>query len=536
MAQEVPPVVVDDSEPRLAAWRTREAPKNDAGQIYCDHPDCHDHIFKRRSEWTKHMDKHDRPYKCTNPGCNQRFTLAACMRRHLWTIHQANSKWRWMCPYSACDRSFSRKADLKIHIHRFHTKPDSIESLRAEITRLQREAMQRDSRLDKMEMKLKQQQQQQQQQRQQYQSQLLPYYQQAPHSLRYPRALMCNCSSRKTDDELYQFFITSGTSIFNWDHEESQVQDIRSLYWQFPIIRDEVNALIALHVQCCWVSSLASVDRAITKTRDFLTSPSANSNPKVSVFTMILLAQISMRAGYPWTHHLPQILSLLLAFPVNVSDAVETDICSRLNLLEILGGLDMDVWIVGRRSEAVHIWATYCSGREGIEKTTGLPRPLLDLIARLSRNEDVAVELLELLLKLPPESDDYASNVHRCFILTALLQLHSRVRPMPDVDLLIKNLLDMMRCLHAATDARYNQRVLIWPAYVVGCYVREVEDRSLVENTLLQVRIPDRPSGPLAPEESVLVMSQQLWDERLSIGENDAFQKMQAQFPDLGLW
>ncbi|QSS63838.1 hypothetical protein I7I51_00898 [Histoplasma capsulatum] len=53
MAQEVPPVVVDGSEPRLAAWRTREAPKNDAGQIYCDHPDCHDHIFKRRSEWTE---------------------------------------------------------------------------------------------------------------------------------------------------------------------------------------------------------------------------------------------------------------------------------------------------------------------------------------------------------------------------------------------------------------------------------------------------------------------------------------------------
>ncbi|QSS63839.1 hypothetical protein I7I51_00899, partial [Histoplasma capsulatum] len=232
---------------------------------------------------------------------------------------------------------------------------------------------------------------------------------------------------------------------------------------------------MALHVQCCRVSSLASVDRAITETMHFLTSPSANSNPKVSVFTMILLSQISMRAGYTWTHQLPRILSLLLALPDNVSAAVETDACSQLNLLEILGRLDMDVWIVGRRSEAVHIWATYCSGREGIEKTTGLPRPLLDLIARLSRNEDVADELQELLLGLPPESDDYASNVHRCFILTALLQLHSRVRPMPGVDLLIKNLLDMVRRLHAATDARH-QRVLIWPAYVVGCYVREVKD------------------------------------------------------------
>ncbi|EEH39484.2 hypothetical protein PAAG_08753 [Paracoccidioides lutzii Pb01] len=153
MAQEVPPVVADDSEPRLAARRTREPPKN-AGQIYCNHPDCHDHIlyFKTPWEWNRHMDKHDRPYKCTNPDCNRRFTQAGSMRRHLITIHQVNSKLRWT--HSDCDRSSSRKVDLKKHIHRIHTKPDSIDSLRAEIARLQREAMQRDSRLDKMEMEL----------------------------------------------------------------------------------------------------------------------------------------------------------------------------------------------------------------------------------------------------------------------------------------------------------------------------------------------------------------------------------------------
>ncbi|KAL2372860.1 hypothetical protein RJZ57_002689, partial [Blastomyces gilchristii] len=58
---------------------------------------------------------------------------------------------------------------------------------------------------------------------------------------------------------------------------------------------------------------------------------------------MILLFQISMRAGYTWTHQLPQILSLLLALPDNVSAAVKTDACSQLNLLEILGSLDTDV-------------------------------------------------------------------------------------------------------------------------------------------------------------------------------------------------
>ncbi|KGY14836.1 hypothetical protein PABG_12331 [Paracoccidioides brasiliensis Pb03] len=154
MTQDVPPAVVDDS--RLTATRTREPPKNEAGQIYCDYPYCHDHIFKRRSEWNKHMDKHDRPYKCTSPGCNQRFTLVANMRRHL-RIHQVSSKGKWMCPYSDCDRSsgagFTRNVYLKIHIQGFHMKRDSSEYLRA-VTQLQREVIQRDSRLDKTEMEL----------------------------------------------------------------------------------------------------------------------------------------------------------------------------------------------------------------------------------------------------------------------------------------------------------------------------------------------------------------------------------------------
>ncbi|EDN06073.1 predicted protein [Histoplasma mississippiense (nom. inval.)] len=53
IAQEVPSVMVDNSELQLAARRTREPPKN-ASQIYCDHPDCRNHIpyFKRRSEWS----------------------------------------------------------------------------------------------------------------------------------------------------------------------------------------------------------------------------------------------------------------------------------------------------------------------------------------------------------------------------------------------------------------------------------------------------------------------------------------------------
>ncbi|OJD15364.1 hypothetical protein AJ78_04369 [Emergomyces pasteurianus Ep9510] len=359
-----------------------------------------------------------------------------------------------------------------------------------------------------------------------------------------PRMLLgsplCNCPSRKTEDELYELFITNGSRLLNWDHEEAQspLQDVVYLCWQFPTIRDEVNALMSLHVQCCRVSSLASVDRAITETIRFLTSTSAIVDPKVSVFTMILLSQISMRAGYAWTHHLPQILSFALARQANLTNAMETDIWSPQNVLETLGGLDMDVWILGRQSKPIHIWATYCSGRQGIERVTGLPRPLLDLIARLSRYEDVADELQELLSGLPHEPEDYARNVQRSFALAALLQLHSRVRPVPGVELLIKDLLHMVGVLRTASASRFNQRVLIWPAYVVGCYVRDVKDMSLVEDTLLQARIlgGQLTRGSLAPEESVLVMLRRFWKDRLLIGDYDAFQRMQAQIPEVGLW
>ncbi|KKZ60365.1 hypothetical protein EMCG_04898 [[Emmonsia] crescens] len=157
MAQEMPAVKVEGSEPRQT-----EPPKNATGQIYCSRPGCHNHIshFKTPSEWNKHMNKHGRPYRCTIPGCDQQFARASGMRRHVLEIHQVNSKEKWMCPYSDCDRSsgkgFSRKAQLTIHIHSLHPKQDCSESLHAEITQLQREVKEMNSRLNKMGMKLEQ--------------------------------------------------------------------------------------------------------------------------------------------------------------------------------------------------------------------------------------------------------------------------------------------------------------------------------------------------------------------------------------------
>ncbi|KAK2807938.1 hypothetical protein FQN50_005180 [Emmonsiellopsis sp. PD_5] len=214
MAQQVTPIMLDNgSRPRLAVRRAREPPRNSAGQIYCDHRDCQDQVptFKRPCEWNKHMDKHDRPYKCSNPDCDkmQGFTYSGGLLRHQREVHKMHSKGKkLMCPYPDCNRSsgkgFTRHENLKEHLRRLHrggdgrspeapltseisehengttslTSPlhppkrkrddsesasssdegrsNGTHSLREEVTRLRREAQLKDSRLDELEKEVKQ--------------------------------------------------------------------------------------------------------------------------------------------------------------------------------------------------------------------------------------------------------------------------------------------------------------------------------------------------------------------------------------------
>ncbi|PGH17587.1 hypothetical protein AJ80_04765 [Polytolypa hystricis UAMH7299] len=194
----------ENTRPRLAVRRTREPPKDTSGQLYCDHPDCRDHIptFRRPCEWNKHMDKHDRPYKCPDPDCDkmQGFTYSGGLLRHQREVHKMHSKGiKLMCPYLDCNRSsgkgFTRQENLKEHLRRLHrgrdghspdmpisniieisngsvsppmhpakrkrdslsldNGPDELGSnaltLRDEVTRLRREAHEKDARLDELE-------------------------------------------------------------------------------------------------------------------------------------------------------------------------------------------------------------------------------------------------------------------------------------------------------------------------------------------------------------------------------------------------
>jgi hypothetical protein len=77
---------------------------------------------------SKHMDKHDRPYKCTAPGCEklQGFTYSGGLLRHEREVHKMHggTKKPLFCPHSDCKRSsgagFTRRENLAEHIRRVH--------------------------------------------------------------------------------------------------------------------------------------------------------------------------------------------------------------------------------------------------------------------------------------------------------------------------------------------------------------------------------------------------------------------------------
>jgi hypothetical protein len=76
------------------------------------------------------MDKHDRPYKCTVPGCEklQGFTYSGGLLRHEREVHKMHggTKKSLFCPFHDCKRSsgagFTRKENLAEHIRRVHRR------------------------------------------------------------------------------------------------------------------------------------------------------------------------------------------------------------------------------------------------------------------------------------------------------------------------------------------------------------------------------------------------------------------------------
>ena len=78
---------------------------------------------------SNHMDKHVRPYRCSQPSCAklQGFTYSGGLIQHEKEVHGKHGalKMHRLCPYEGCTRSskgmgFTRKANLNEHIRRVH--------------------------------------------------------------------------------------------------------------------------------------------------------------------------------------------------------------------------------------------------------------------------------------------------------------------------------------------------------------------------------------------------------------------------------
>lgn len=76
------------------------------------------------------MDKHDRPYKCREPGCEKLlgFTYSGGLLRHQREVHKMHggTKEALFCPVKECKRSsgpgFTRKENLNEHMRRVHRR------------------------------------------------------------------------------------------------------------------------------------------------------------------------------------------------------------------------------------------------------------------------------------------------------------------------------------------------------------------------------------------------------------------------------
>ncbi|KAF6221254.1 hypothetical protein HO133_002109 [Letharia lupina] len=125
------PSVAGSTGSRQSSRRSQEPLRNAEGLLYCSHAEHAQQqppVFSRKCEWKKHMDKHERPYVCEEPECDniRGFTYSGGLLRHQREVHRQHGgpKASSMCPYPDCKRhvgvGFSRKENLAEHLRRVH--------------------------------------------------------------------------------------------------------------------------------------------------------------------------------------------------------------------------------------------------------------------------------------------------------------------------------------------------------------------------------------------------------------------------------
>jgi len=132
LSKEDSPTATTPSRIKAIPKPDREVTKNADGKYVCVWHGCNEDIreFNRKCEWNKHMDKHDRPYKCAAEGCEKLpgFTYSGGLLRHEREVHgkHGGPKNSFNCPHPNCKRhtgkGFSRLENLNEHLRRVHTQ------------------------------------------------------------------------------------------------------------------------------------------------------------------------------------------------------------------------------------------------------------------------------------------------------------------------------------------------------------------------------------------------------------------------------
>ena len=123
MAKDIAPSLFENTFKIARAFRrTRTPPRNHVNYR------AKSQTFKRVCEWKKHMNRHGRPYKCREVGCelSPRFTYSGGLLRHQREVHKIHlsTKQPLFCLFPSCSRNsrtgFTRKENLEEHKRRRH--------------------------------------------------------------------------------------------------------------------------------------------------------------------------------------------------------------------------------------------------------------------------------------------------------------------------------------------------------------------------------------------------------------------------------
>ncbi|KAG9241947.1 C2H2 transcription factor [Calycina marina] len=127
--EDIPPE--EQREPSPIIQKPEREFVRENGRFICTFEGCTEEKrdFGRKCEWSKHMDKHDRPYKCLQENCAKLpgFTYSGGLLRHQREVHNQHGgpKKQLNCPHATCKRhhgkGFSRMENLTEHLRRVHT-------------------------------------------------------------------------------------------------------------------------------------------------------------------------------------------------------------------------------------------------------------------------------------------------------------------------------------------------------------------------------------------------------------------------------